>query len=78
MVQQPTQQQPAQQQTTPAQQQPAQMATHRFQTPAGHYSNSVDNVLAATHNLAAIPIQGNTAVEVEAMNAIAMLKTAVT
>lgn len=50
----------------------------RFQTPAGHYSNPVDNVLAATQNLAAIPITGNSPVEIEARNAIEMLKTAVT
>ena len=61
-------QQPAQQQQQPA----------RFHTPAGHFSNPVDNVWAATHNLSLIPINGNNPFEVEARKAIEMLKTAVT
>ena len=45
--------------------------------PQGHVSNRVDNVLAATRHLESLPIRGNTALEVDAQNAIEMLKTAV-
>ena len=49
-----------------------------FETLISHYSNLVDNVLAATHNLAAISINGDSPVERESRNTIAMLKTVVT
>ncbi|KAI5019429.1 hypothetical protein ZWY2020_044317 [Hordeum vulgare] len=49
----------------------------RFRTPQGHFSNPVDNVLAATRHLESLPIHGNTPAEIEARNAIEMLKTAV-
>ncbi|KAI4981570.1 hypothetical protein ZWY2020_022062 [Hordeum vulgare] len=47
-----------------------------FQTPQGHFSNPMDNVLAATRHLESLPIYGNSTGEVEARNAIEMLKTA--
>ena len=45
--------------------------------PAGHFSNPVDNMLAAATNLVALPITWNTPFEIEARNAIDMLKTTV-
>lgn len=49
----------------------------RFQTPRGHFSNPVDTVLVATRHLESLSIYGNSPVEIEARNAIEMLKTAV-
>ena len=49
----------------------------RFQTPRGHFSNPVDNVLAATRHLESLSIYGNSLDEIEARNAIEMLKTVV-
>ncbi|KAI5012643.1 hypothetical protein ZWY2020_024909 [Hordeum vulgare] len=49
----------------------------RLQMPRGHFSNPVDNVLGATRHLESLPIYGNTPAEIEARNAIEMLKTAV-
>lgn len=49
----------------------------RFHTLQGHFSNPVDNVLAATRHLESLPIYGNSQAEIEARNAIEMLKTAV-
>ena len=49
----------------------------RFHTPRGHFSNPVDNVLAATRHLESLPIYGNSPAEIEARNASEMLKTAV-
>lgn len=74
----PTQQQIQQPPALPQYQtqQPAQ--PERFHTSAGHYSNPIDNVLAATHNLAMIPINGNSPLEIEARKGIDMLKTSVT
>jgi hypothetical protein len=46
-----------------------QLPHRRFQTPAGHFPNRVDNMLAATHNLAALSINGNTPIEIEARRA---------
>ncbi|KAI4996004.1 hypothetical protein ZWY2020_040506 [Hordeum vulgare] len=57
--------------------QPAVDRVPRFQTPRGHFSNPVDNVLAATRHSESLPIHGNTPAEIEARNAIEMLKTAV-
>ncbi|KAI5001229.1 hypothetical protein ZWY2020_011286 [Hordeum vulgare] len=57
--------------------QPAEDRISRFRTPQFHFSNPVDNVLAATRHLESLPIQGNTPVEREARNAVEMLKTAV-
>ncbi|KAI4965102.1 hypothetical protein ZWY2020_057506 [Hordeum vulgare] len=55
------------------------MDTHatRFQTPRGHFSNPIDNVMAATRHLESLLIYGNTPAEIEARNAIEMLKTVV-
>ena len=57
--------------------QPTEGQIPRFRTPRGHFSNPVDNVLAATRHLESLPIHGNTPAEIEARNAIEMLKTAV-
>ena len=56
---------------------PVQTPSHRFLTPAGHFTNPLDNLVAAATNLAALPIMGNSPVEIEAWNSIEMLKTAV-
>lgn len=52
-------------------------AAQHFQTPQGHFSNPMDNVLAATLHLESLPIRGNTALEVEARISIEMSKTTV-
>ncbi|KAI5020702.1 hypothetical protein ZWY2020_045590 [Hordeum vulgare] len=57
--------------------QPAVDRVPRFQTPQGHFSNPVDNVLAATRHLESLSIYGNSPAEIEARNAIEMLKTTV-
>ncbi|KAI4994316.1 hypothetical protein ZWY2020_029364 [Hordeum vulgare] len=57
--------------------QPTEGQIPRFRTPRGHFSNPVDNVLAATRHLESLPIHGNTPAEIEARNAIEMLKTVV-
>ncbi|KAI5012936.1 hypothetical protein ZWY2020_025202 [Hordeum vulgare] len=57
--------------------QPAVDRVPRFHMPEGHFSNPVDNVLAATRHLESLPIYGNTPAEIEARNTIEMLKTAV-
>ncbi|KAI4986335.1 hypothetical protein ZWY2020_018965 [Hordeum vulgare] len=57
--------------------QPIEDRIPRLRTPQGHFSNQVDNVLAATRHLESLPIHGNTPAEIEARNAIEMLKTAV-
>ncbi|KAI4978373.1 hypothetical protein ZWY2020_014927 [Hordeum vulgare] len=57
--------------------QPAEAHAPRFQTPRGHFSNPVDNVLAATRHLESLPIYGISPGEVEARNTNEMLKTAV-
>ncbi|KAI4965143.1 hypothetical protein ZWY2020_057383 [Hordeum vulgare] len=49
----------------------------RFHTPRGHFSNPVNNVLAAIRHLESLPIYGNTPAEIEARNAIEMLKMVV-
>ncbi|KAI4980333.1 hypothetical protein ZWY2020_020818 [Hordeum vulgare] len=49
----------------------------RFRTPQGHFSNPVDNVLAASRHLESLPIHGTTPAEIEARNAIEILKKAV-
>ncbi|KAI4987786.1 hypothetical protein ZWY2020_028544 [Hordeum vulgare] len=63
----------------PARPPPQSMETHatRFQTPWGHFSNPVDNMLSATRHLESLPIHGNSPAEVEARNAIQILKTTV-
>lgn len=68
-------QSPPAHQHAPARPHPTEPA--HFCTPEGHYSNPVDNMLAAAHNLTVIPITGNSPAEIEARNAIEMLKTAV-
>ncbi|KAI4989864.1 hypothetical protein ZWY2020_038227 [Hordeum vulgare] len=57
--------------------QPAEDHIPRFRMPQGHFSNPMDNVLAATRHLESLSIHGNTPAEIEARNAIEMLKTAV-
>lgn len=54
--------------------QPTEGQIARFRTPRGHFSNPVDNVLTATRHLESLPIHGNTPAEIEARNAIEMLK----
>ncbi|KAI4994234.1 hypothetical protein ZWY2020_029282 [Hordeum vulgare] len=63
--------------TNPPPGQPVDAHATRFQTPWGHFSNPVDNMLAATRHMESLPIYGNTPAEIEARNAIEMLKTAV-
>ncbi|KAI4990264.1 hypothetical protein ZWY2020_038627 [Hordeum vulgare] len=50
--------------------QPAVDRVPRFETPQGHFSNPVDNVLAATRHLESLPIHGNTLAEIEARNTL--------
>lgn len=64
-----------QQSSAPQQhQQPIQAQSARFHTPAGHFSNPVNNVWAATHNFSLIPIHGNSPLKVEARKAIEMMQ----
>lgn len=56
---------------------PVRTTPDRFVTPAGHFSNPVDDLLAEATNLTALPITGYTPVEREALQAIELLKTAV-
>ena len=72
-----TVQQPGNRQEEPAQPPLTHSPPRRFQTPRGHFSNPVDNMLAATQNMEALPMNGNSPIVVEARNAIEMLKTAV-
>ncbi|KAI5014094.1 hypothetical protein ZWY2020_055484 [Hordeum vulgare] len=57
--------------------QPVEGQIPRFRMPQDHFSYPVDNVLAATRHLESLPIHGNTPAEIEARNAIEMLKTVV-
>ena len=54
-----------------------QTSPHCFLTTVDHFSNPADNMLATTTNLVALPITGNTPFDIEARNAIDMLKTTV-
>ena len=57
---------------------PNQTLPQRFLTPPpGHFSNLVDNMLAAATQLAAIPIEGESPVAVETWNAVELLQTVV-
>src|SRR4051812_47821960 len=44
-------------------------------TPPGHYSNPLDNIVAATSRLAALPIDGESPVEIETRRARELLQT---
>ena len=45
-------------------------------TPLGHYSNPLDNIVAAASRLAALPIEGKSPVAVETRRARELLQTA--
>ena len=47
-------------------------------TPPGHYSNPLDNIVAAASRLAALPIEGESPVAVETRRARELLQTALT
>ena len=47
-------------------------------TPPGHYSNPLDNIVAAASRLAALPIDGESPVAVETRRARVLLQTALT
>lgn len=56
---------------------PVRATPDRFMTPVGHFSNPIDNLLAAATNFDAHPIAGSTPMEREALHAIELLKTTV-
>ena len=47
-------------------------------TPPGHYSNPMDNIVAAASRLAALPIEGESLVAVETRRARELVQTALT
>ena len=47
-------------------------------TPPGHYSNPLDNIVAAASRLAALPVKGESPVEVETRRTRELLQTALT
>ena len=47
-------------------------------TPPGHYSNPLDNIVAAASRLAALPVEGESPVAVEMRRARELLQTALT
>jgi len=49
----------------------------RVPTPPGHFSNPLDNMIAAASRLAALPVQGESPAVVEARKALELLQTAV-
>ena len=75
---QPVRYQPVLQQTVNPVQNPVYpQQPERFHTHVGHFNNPVDNIWAATNNLAQIPIDARNPLGVEAMKAIEILQTAV-
>ncbi|KAI4975308.1 hypothetical protein ZWY2020_048915 [Hordeum vulgare] len=57
--------------------QPTETHATRFHTPRGHFSNPVENMLAATRHLKSLPVHGNSPAKVEVRNTIEMLKMVV-
>ena len=54
------------------------ISSQHTHTPPGHYSNPLDNIVAAASRLAALPIEGGSPIAVEARRAREFLETALT
>ena len=57
---------------------PQNIPSQHVPTPPGHYSNPLDNIVAAASRLAALPVEGESPVAVETRRARELLQTALT